>query len=196
MHPFHLRPNLAGDPTCISGLLSPDECNGIIGKCERDLKVGAGRIAGERVDVTVRKSEIAWIAPESENRWLFERVKDCLKSVNAEWYQYDLIGIEGIQFTKYSGADGQSSFYASHIDLRATRFGTVRKLSFSVQLSQPDAYDGGDVLLYRSLSESAAISRAAGSITFFPSYTIHEVAPVTRGVRYSLVGWAHGPGFV
>jgi len=30
---------------------------------------------------------------------------------------------------------------------------------------------------------------------FFPSYTLHEVTPVTKGTRYTLVGWVHGPAF-
>jgi len=51
-------------------------------------------------------------------------------------------------------------------------------------------------VLYESFSDSAPLSRALGSISFFPSYTIHEVTPVTSGVRYSLVGWACGPAFV
>ena len=47
-----------------------------------------------------------------------------------------------------------------------------------------------------SLTDFATLSRATGSISFFPSYTIHEVKPVTRGTRYSLVGWACGPAFI
>jgi PKHD-type hydroxylase len=196
MYLFHLRPNLAGDPTFVGALLSPEECARIVASCERDLEIGPGRIESEQVDANIRKSDIGWISPQSEYRWLFDRISECVNAVNADWYRYNLIGFEGIQFTRYSGAGGQSSYYSSHTDLKSTDYGTVRKLSFSIQLSHPDEYDGGDVLLYRSLTESSTMNRAVGSITFFPSYTIHEVLPVTRGVRYSLVGWAHGPPFV
>lgn len=196
MYLFHLRPNLAGDPTYVGNLLTPEECNGLIAASERDLKLGPGQVDGERIDPSIRKSDIGWISPQSEHRWLFDRIKDCVNAVNSDWFRYNLIGFEGIQLARYSGTDGQSGFYASHVDLMATDFGTVRKLSFSIQLSNPEAYDGGDVLLYRSLTESSAMSKAVGSITFFPSYTVHEVLPVTRGTRYSLVGWAHGPAFV
>ena len=34
-----------------------------------------------------------------------------------------------------------------------------------------------------------------GSIIFFPSFMPHQVAPVTEGVRYSLVAWFVGPPF-
>ena len=196
MYLFHLRPNLAGDPTYVGSLFTPEECNGIIGKGERDLNLGPGLIENERSDANIRKSDIGWMSPEGEHRWLFDRIKDCVNAINADWYRYDLIGFEGIQFARYSGTDGQANFYASHVDLQSTTFGTIRKLSFSIQLSHPEAYDGGDVLLYRSLTDWSTMSKAVGSITFFPSYTIHEVLSVTRGVRYSLVGWAHGPAFV
>lgn len=32
-------------------------------------------------------------------------------------------------------------------------------------------------------------------VTFFPSYVMHRVKPVTEGVRYSLVCWVSGPSF-
>lgn len=34
-----------------------------------------------------------------------------------------------------------------------------------------------------------------GSIVIFPSFVTHKVSPVTEGIRYSLVGWVHGPPF-
>jgi PKHD-type hydroxylase len=196
MYLFHLRPNLPGEPTYVGNLLTSDECKAIISTGERDLKLAPGRIDDERIQDNLRKSEIAWLSPQSEHRWLFDRIKDCINAVNSDWFRYNLIGFEGIQFTKYSSKGGQSDFYASHTDLKSTDIGTIRKLSFSVQLSDPETYDGGDVLLYESLSASATMSKTVGSITFFPSYTVHEVLPVTSGVRYSLVGWAHGPPFV
>ena len=37
--------------------------------------------------------------------------------------------------------------------------------------------------LYNTLTDNMTLSRNVGSISFFPSYTIHEVLPVTRGTR-------------
>jgi len=178
----------------VGNLLTLEECNAIVKSGERDLKLAPGRIDDERVQDSLRKSEIGWLSPEGEHRWLFDRIKDCINAVNSDWFRYNLIGFEGIQFTKYSGTG--ADFYSSHTDLKSTEIGTIRKLSFSIQLSDPKTYDGGEVLLYESLTASAAMNKNVGSITFFPSYTVHEVLPVSRGVRYSLVGWAHGPPFV
>jgi PKHD-type hydroxylase len=194
MYVFNLRPDLVGQPTFVGNLLTAEECKAIISGGEINLE--AGRTEGQEVRENLRKSEISWLTPNGEYRWLFDRIRDCINAVNSDWFRYDLLGFEGIQFTKYSNKSGKPDFYSSHKDTQATDGGTVRKLSFTIQLSDPETYSGGDVLLYNSLSDSASLSKTVGSISFFPSYTIHEVVPVTRGVRYSLVGWAVGPAFI
>ena len=191
MYFFNLKPNLTGQPTFLSNFLAEAQCKAIIDSCEANAR---GGIEDGKVHDDVRQSEISWLAPEGEHRWLFDKVKDCMNAVTSDSFRYDLIGFEGIQFTKYRYVAGRSDFYSSHVDTLLSD-GTVRKLSFTIQLSGSETYDSGDVMLYRSLIDSMALSRAIGSISFFPSYTIHEVHPVTRGVRYSLVGWGRGPAF-
>ncbi|MDQ2962369.1 MAG: 2OG-Fe(II) oxygenase [Pseudomonadota bacterium] len=194
MYLFDLKPNLTGQPTCFAPLFTEEQCKALIDSCESNLQLQGGTVEDRRVIVSIRSSAIGWLSPEGEHRWLFDKIRDCMNVVNADWFRYDLAGFEGIQFTKYSYERGRADFYSSHVDTIASE-GTVRKLSFTVQLSDPDSYSGGDVVLYSSLIESASLSRAIGSITFFPSYMIHEVLPVTKGVRYSLVGWGRGPAF-
>jgi PKHD-type hydroxylase len=36
---------------------------------------------------------------------------------------------------------------------------------------------------------------AQGTTIIFPSYLMHRVNPVTRGNRFTLVSWVHGPSF-
>lgn len=193
---FNLGTNLAAEPTFIDRLLTPQECADIIAAGERDLPLAAGRTENHAVNENLRRSDIGWLSPDGAQRWLFERVKECVNAVNGSWFGYKLLGFEGLQFTKYSYIAGQSDFYSTHVDTTILPGGTVRKLSFTIQLSGQTDYDGGDVVLYRSLTDTITLGKSVGSITLFPSYTIHEVMPVTRGVRYSLVGWASGPPFV
>jgi PKHD-type hydroxylase len=195
MYLFNLKPNLTGQPTFLANFLSEEQCKAIIDSCERNLQLHAGGTEDGRVHEELRSSEITWLTPDGEHRWLFEKIRDCMNSVNSDWFKYDLVGLEGIQFTKYASKAGRSDFYSSHVDTLSSN-GTVRKLSFTIQLSDPESYGGGEVILYKSLIDSVALSKAVGSISFFPSYTIHEVVPVTKGVRYSLVGWGRGPAFV
>ena len=75
--------------------------------------------------------------------------------------------------------------------------GTVRKLSVSAILN--DGYEGGD-MLFRFLDDKSNLAEVAikptkGDIVIFPSYLDHKVAPVTKGIRYSVVAWFGGPPF-
>ena len=67
-------------------------------------------------------------------------------------------------------------------------------MSLTVQLSDEDDYEGGDLILNDNKEESRSykVSRGKGSVIVFDSRTLHQVTPVTKGVRYSLVKWYHG----
>jgi PKHD-type hydroxylase len=62
-------------------------------------------------------------------------------------------------------------------------------ISATLFLSDPDSYDGGELVI-ESASGEDAVKLAAGSLLAYPSTTLHHVAPVTRGVRLAAVGWA------
>ena len=74
----------------------------------------------------------------------------------------------------------------------------VRKISMTVNLTEPKNYAGGNLKFdlgphagkkrYKVCEEI----RPQGSIIIFPSFTYHCVTPVTRGTRYSLVLWSLG----
>ena len=68
-----------------------------------------------------------------------------------------------------------------------------RKMSFSIQLSDPSEYDGGMLEIVGMPPNEE--TRKKGTIIMFPSYVRHRVTPVTRGTRYCIVGWVHGPHF-
>ena len=80
--------------------------------------------------------------------------------------------------------------------------GKVRKLSMTINLNSPGDYDGGNLKFDfgphsqgNRFHECTEI-RPQGSIIVFPSYVYHQVTPVTRGTRYSLVLWSLGQPFV
>ena len=80
--------------------------------------------------------------------------------------------------------------------------GKVRKLSMTINLNKPGEYDGGNLKFDfgphaagKRFHEVEEI-RPQGSIIVFPSYTYHQVTPVTRGTRYSMVLWSLGQPFV
>ena len=69
----------------------------------------------------------------------------------------------------------------------------VRKLSFSIQLSSPEDYEGGNLQLLDEGGQSYIIPRQRGCIVLFDSDTQHRVLKVTKGTRKSIVGWVVGP---
>jgi len=144
------------------------------------------------IDTDTRDCSVAFFNSYSENAtWIYQRLTATILDINARFLNYDLSRIESLQFTRYES--GNKEFYGKHIDALYRAF-ALRKLSFSVMLSDPADYEGGDLLLHYGKTPVMA-SNARGKIIFFPSYLLHEVTPVTKGTRYSLVGWVTGPPF-
>ena len=144
-----------------------------------------------KTDTTIRNSNIAFFRSSDEsNKWIYERLTGAIININKQFWNFDLTRIETLQYSEYS--IGQ--FYKEHIDMlyQAPNQG-VRKLSFTVQLTDPKEYDGGDVIIKNGTN--APIHKNKGTIIFFPSYVLHEVKPVTKGTRHALVGWITGPAF-
>ena len=138
----------------------------------------------------IRDSKISWIYPTNEISWAYRRITDVILDLNDRFFKFDLYGfIEGFQFTHYKEPEGK---YIKHVD--RYQGGHTRKLSLTIQLSNPDCYKGGELLLYDSY-KPVICPKEQGKLILFPSYVLHEVKPVTKGERYSLVGWITGPQF-
>jgi PKHD-type hydroxylase len=137
-----------------------------------------------------RDSYVSWIDREKESKWIYDRLQDIVFSLNDNFFKFDILGFgEKLQFTCYEAPSGK---YGTHLDRLYD--GRIRKLSLSVQLSDPDSYEGGDLVLHYSKNGKRS-SREQGHLTLFPSYTLHEVEEVTQGTRYSLVAWITGKPF-
>ena len=79
-----------------------------------------------------------------------------------------------------------------HLDYLNQKTEYVRKLSFTLQLSSPDDYEGGNVQLIDDAGQSYIAPRQRGCIILFDSRTPHRVLKVTKGTRRSIVGWVVG----
>ena len=143
----------------------------------------------------VRNSPVAWLSPSVKKfEPIFRKLTDVIIDVNNNHYRFNLSFIESVQYTKYIGSDDQPGFYGRHTDHSNWKAGFVdRKLSFSIILSDPETYEGGDLLLHNEKQDVITAPREKNLLILFPSYTLHEVTPVTSGTRISLVGWVNGP---
>ena len=182
-----------------------------------DSEMRDSELIGRHKDKNKRNSENAWI---NTNHWIAGFLWHYVNKANRENFLYDLTNIDGenLQYTKYS--EGQ--FYNWHNDaginnyykpqyvansgnsnddsdnLQVTDFlktscELVRKLSFTLQLSDPDEYEGGNVQLIDDTGKSYIAPRQRGTIILFDSRTQHRVIKVKKGVRKSIVGWVLGP---
>lgn len=155
--------------------------------------VGGKKIDDPRVDTDIRDTDIAWINPDPSSEWLYEKMKSFISRINYDKYQFDLDNIQALQYGKYQS----NGHYKWHID-SGPNLPVHRKLTFIVALSDVDSYEGGELLLNISGDPENAHSMKIekGDIIVFPSFVPHKVAPVTSGVRLTLVTWATGPKFV
>lgn len=142
----------------------------------------------------VRNSNVVWL----NEKWLYNLLTPYVESANtnAGWnFQFEKS--ENIQFTIYN----KNQYYDWHTDA-GVDFPIYRKLSMTVQLSDPNDYEGGDLefdLRNQTKSPTNIIHsselREQGTICVFPSFVWHRVTPVITGKRYSLVMWTYGQKF-
>lgn len=92
-------------------------------------------------------------------------------------------------FNRYGG--GQT--FGTHIDnsIRQSRDGSVRirsDLSATLFLTEPEDYDGGELLVEDTYGVHE-VKLPAGDLILYPASSLHQVTPVTRGTRTSSFFW-------
>jgi PKHD-type hydroxylase len=173
---------------------SKDELDRISAYCDQNLMMSAATINSEGSGGTApdwRQSRTGWIANNADTAWFYDKMAFIARKINSIFYRFDLYGFqEDMQYTVYgSGGD----HYDWHIDAGASN-GCPRKLSMSLQLSDPSEYEGGS-LEFTIGKNGEAVKRDRGLLVAFPAYRLHRVTPVTKGVRKSIVVWTTGPQF-
>lgn len=86
---------------------------------------------------------------------------------------------------------GAGDTYGLHIDNPVMGKGEARirtDLSFTLFLSPPEAYEGGELEIETTL-KTESVKLSAGSLVIYPSTELHRVAPVISGERYVFVSW-------
>ncbi len=160
-----------------------------------NLKVQSAKTGseGETSDPTIRTSKVNWIPKEPNWEWLYSKIVNLSAEANSALWKFDLhTANELIQYTEYHGAD--NGHYTWHMDF-GTDYMSHRKISITIQLSESEEYEGGDLQLWTGGNEPMTAPRGKGVMVLFPSYMLHRVSPVTKGIRKSLVLWVGGSHF-
>ncbi|MBK9131019.1 MAG: 2OG-Fe(II) oxygenase [Gammaproteobacteria bacterium] len=195
---------------------------------DRTLEDAAQEIGTSQQEATkgkyIRDSEVCFL----NDAWIYDLVFPLIAEANqrAGW-NYEVDFAEPFQFAAYR----PGGFYGWHTDGFTCHFGAyqkfepgvtplvngkpppncidnpkmlgkVRKLSMTLNLNEPGAYEGGNLkfdfgphVRHRERYHECEEIRPQGSMIVFPSYVYHQVTPVTAGIRYSLVLWVLGKPF-
>ena len=173
-----------------------------------------GNVASE-----IRQSQVKWLRVNDLGEEFHRKLSSAVNyACGDNHWNWDLTNWENFQFTNYTAKPNmpKGDFYTWHTDSGPpTRSnysdGSIRKLSCTIQLSDPDEYEGGlfqwlepvntfdkiqlgqRTVGLDDMTKTAPFSaKTRGSIILFPSDVHHQVTPVIRGSRNSLVGWLLG----
>lgn len=148
-------------------------------------------VFGDNLNTDVRRAKLNWLPANDETRWVYEKLSHIASRLNQDYFGFDLTGFgEHIQMTNYS-SENQGE-YKLHQDFGGDR--ASRKLSMVMQLSDPSEYHGGELQIIKN-GQLTPMEKTRGLIIAFPAWTLHQVTPVIKGSRQSLVTWISGPGF-
>jgi len=109
-------------------------------------------------------------------------------NANDYWWKYYITHSNQTELLIYK-PDGH---YNAHVDTIHEHSNTTRKLTALAFLN--DDYEGGKFFLNAN-GNMYYPPQEKGTVLVFPSYMIHGVEPVTKGIRYSCVTWLVGPYF-
>ena len=152
-------------------------------------------VTGKSKNEKMRMSSIKWLPQEESWGWLYSKLGDMATLANKAMWNFDLYNMpEEIQYTEYKSPSGH---YDWHTDV-GREAPSSRKVSLTIQLSDPDEYEGGNLEMFTAGSSDGPFTRPPnekGTVVVFPSYILHRVTPVTSGTRKSLVLWLGGGHF-
>ena len=170
-------------------IFTPLQCKMIIEAGREEPKVNAkvGNEQGTKggvLNTKTRTSHISWI-PFKKMPEMYKDIEKIMKTTNGNHFGFEGVQItEMAQYTEYP----EGGFYDWHVDndVNCAHEPPVRKISMTCLLSPESEFEGGDLEL---VSEGKIAKIKQGQIVFFASFIRHRVAPVTKGVRKSLVMW-------
>lgn len=186
----------------IPGFLPPELCADI-----RDEMATTGAVAA-----TVRGADRSYAVDEGSRKTSWAEVSETTSSLVRERlmslreevervFGIEVSGVQQPQFLRY----GEGDFFTAHqdrgSDRKGAQFAQERQISVVIFLndqaggSAPNTYEGGALTLFGLLdaaderSVGLPVTGEAGALIAFPSEMLHEVTPITRGERFTVVSW-------
>jgi predicted 2-oxoglutarate/Fe(II)-dependent dioxygenase YbiX len=144
---------------------------------------GAAPSSAAGISVNGTRKNRIFIVPRQQKanfEWLYRRIEAIGRAANEQIWRFGSIAhVEDLQISAYDADDG-GGYYDWHFDVEMAQTdeeaqekssGPYRVLSLSIQLSEPSAYAGGELLLGPAQRHRAPMD--AGTAVIFPSYSFH-----------------------
>jgi SM-20-related protein len=204
-NPYHDFPYMV-----IKGVLPPHVCRDMTASAREDHDAIQAQLRGKALDTSIRKTDIHTLLPQHQA--LYEKAFTLLRPTMERFFNLSLGTSTKVQVLGYESG----SFYAQHSDDSSElrdHFGKVigyravapeRKLttvlfttSYTPNPTDHDHFNGGELLFNYLCDEKGntiTLRPEAGDMVVFLSnpYFSHEVLPVKKGFRLSLVQWHDG----
>jgi PKHD-type hydroxylase len=179
------------------GFLSDEDINFILSLPEwanqSEANIGVSGGVSE-VNKQIRTTTVGWMNSNERTAHIWAKIIDAVANVNQAYFHYDLTGcFEPAQLGVYKATD--SSHYDWHRDGSPDACGAPRKLSMALLLDDPSQFEGGELQVLVNNTTPFSLEQKRGRAWFFPSWMLHRVTPVTKGLRRSLVLWVGGSAF-
>lgn len=168
-----------------------------------------GTVGSGSVNKAIRDSSVHFFG---SSNWVAGLIWYYLQKTNKNNFGYDITDFDNgrLQYTVYGSdqhyewhkdQDLESFYQPKLVDSSSLRntdkveldSENVRKLSFSLLISDPSEFEGGELQFKDNSGKTHIMTREKGKLVIFDSRTLHRVSPVEKGVRRSIVGWAVGP---
>ena len=210
--------NLAhGNFSIYPGAVAPELCDKIV-NLGNQFEAACGKVytldGKGIINQESRNDKIAIIPHEKHTEWLYKEIWDIGYQLNQQNWNFSIEALEELQYSQYF----ENHFLGWHRDIvhekaraaKSNRPELDRKISISIQLSDPSEYWGGMLEINQNESgdeEAPNLSdaqnrtgerdihdlvRPKGSIIAFPSAIRHRVSPIRKGCRRALVAWIGG----
>ena len=178
--------------TTTEPIFTPQQCQMIVneGHQQKPEKALVGGSKGGKHDTKKRVTTISWI-PFAKMPQMYKQIENQLSIVNLNHFMFDGVTLtEPAQFTEYP----KGGFYDWHMDLdvNGAHEPPIRKISMTILLSDSSTFKGGHL---EFMEKNKTPELKQGQAIFFASFIRHRVAPVTKGIRRSLVMWFGGTPF-
>jgi len=188
-------PALSGALVSWPGLFSEPELDAIVRYGDSLALEKAELSAGGAGYDSIRETLVAWVERNPQTEFFHRRLEEAVLALNARFFRFDLSGLASFQYALYGGPQGGHFEWHKDYGRDPSDPGREpRKLTLSLQLSDPADYDGCE-LQVRGGHQIDTAPKARGTLVAFPANVLHQVTPISRGVRRSLVIWAVGPEF-